>query len=53
MTIVDIERQLKLIEASKKIATIYTHYGQIQAAEKELISLGRTLQAPSVTQGAL
>jgi len=53
MTPNDIDRQLKLIDASRKIATIYTHYGQILAAQKELSSLGRTLQAPSFSRRAL
>jgi hypothetical protein len=47
MTTNDIDRQLKLIEASQKIANIYTYYGQIQAAQKELSALGRILQANS------
>lgn len=45
MTTSDIHRQLRLIDASRKIAIIYTHYGQILAAQKELKALGRTLQA--------
>jgi hypothetical protein len=45
MTTNDIDRQLKLIEASRRIATIYTHYGQVQAAQKELTSLCEVLQA--------
>jgi hypothetical protein len=44
MTTNDIERQFTLIDASRKIATIYTHYGHIQAAQKELIGLGKLLQ---------
>jgi hypothetical protein len=47
MTTNDIDRQLKLIDASRKIAAIYTQYGQIQAAQNELNSLGRTLQTTS------
>lgn len=44
----EINRQLKLIDASRKIATIYTHYGQVHAALAELSALGRMLQADSV-----
>jgi len=47
MTSYDVERQLKLIEASKKIAAIYSRYGQVQAACNELGSLGKTLQQDS------
>jgi hypothetical protein len=47
MTPNDIDRQLKLIDASRKIAVIYTQYGQIQAAQKELNTLGRYLQGQS------
>lgn len=47
MTTNDIDRQLKLIEASLRIAAIYSQYGQVQAAQKELTALGRSLQNQS------
>lgn len=47
MTTNDINRQFRLIDASRKIAIIYTHYGHIEAAQKELVSLGKILQAKS------
>jgi hypothetical protein len=45
MTLVDVQRRLKLIEASKQIATIYSNYGQVEAACKELAALGKLLQS--------
>ena len=53
MTTNDIDRQFQLIDASRKIATIYAHYGQIQAAQKELISLGKMLQAKNQNRSGL
>jgi hypothetical protein len=45
MTTNDIDRQLKLIDASSRIAMIYTQYGQVQAAQRELTNLGKMLQS--------
>ncbi len=45
MTSVEIQREIKLIDASKKIAAIYLQYNQIKATQAELTSLGRTLAA--------
>jgi len=40
----DINRQLRLVEASKKIALIYARYGQVESAKRELTALGQALQ---------
>jgi hypothetical protein len=46
MTIIsDIHGQLKLIEASRRIVSIYARCGQEQAAREELSSLGHLLNA--------
>jgi hypothetical protein len=43
MTSNDIQRQLKLVNASARIATIYAGCGQIEAATKELVGLAKNL----------
>ncbi len=53
MTNVDLERRLKLIDASKKIATIYAGYGHIDAACQELAALGKSLQSKADSRRAM
>jgi len=53
MTNNDLSRQLRLIEASKKIATIYARYGQLEAAKRELSTLGQALQSKGTSRRSM
>lgn len=40
----NLDEKIRLLDATQKIVSIYLKYGQVDAAQKELSALGRTLQ---------